>query len=126
MSAASPRITFTPTPETHRLLSRLSAATGAPMSACTRDMLETLTDHLRMLVMVLEKARGLNDGAREAAHAASIDAQAIMEPLLQEAARVMLKLATAMDEPPLPLEDGKPPSSNTGATRGPAVKRGVV
>jgi hypothetical protein len=113
MPATSPRITFTPSPGTYELLARLSKATGAPLSACTRDMLDTLQDHLGMLVLVLEKARDLNDSARDAAHAAATEANLVMGPLLEEAARVMLKLATAIDEPGLPLQ---PPTSNTGVT----------
>lgn len=116
MSAISPRITFTPDSDTYALLVRLSKASGAPLSACTRDMLSTLKDHLAMLVMVLEKAKVLNEGAKEAAQAAAADAEAVMTPLLEEAARVMRKLVTALDEPRLPLDAAQPPASNTGAT----------
>lgn len=116
MPAALPRITFTPSPTTHALLVRLSKATGAPLSACTRDMLETLNDHLRMLVMVLERTRGLNQSAVDAVQAAAEESALVMEPLLAEAARLMVRMATAMDEPALPLGSIEPPSSNTGVT----------
>lgn len=115
MPAKSPRIFFTPTRRSYELLSRMHRTTGQPLSACAREMMETLEDHLAMLVHVLEQAKALNNGARQAAAAAAEEAAVAMHPLLEEAARVMLKMAKAMDEPTLPL-DALPPTSNTGAT----------
>lgn len=116
MPAKQPRITFTPTPESFALLKRMSRATGQPISGCARDMMATLEDHLDMLVHVLERARGLSQGAREAALAAATDAEIAMRPLLDEAEALMFKMVTALEEPPLPLLDARPPSSNTGVT----------
>lgn len=118
MPAKSPRITFTPTPATYELLKRFSAATGQSISGCTREMLETLDEHLLMLVGVLEKVRSLNNGAREAAESAAADAEAILGPLLEQAESVMCRLVQVIDEPTLPL-DPEPPSSNTGVTISP-------
>lgn len=115
MPAKAERITFTPTLTTLALLKRFSAATGQSISGCTREMMQTLDPHLSMLVDVLEKARSLNEGARDAALAAAADAQTILGPLLEEAQSVMLKISKAMDEPTLPL-GAEPPSSNTGVT----------
>lgn len=124
MAGKSPRIFFTPTARSYELLQRMHRTTGQPLSACAREMLETLEDHLAMLVHVLEKAKALNIGAMQAAAAAAEDAAEAMSPLLEEAARIMVKMATALDEPPLPLDAPRPPSSNTGATSDVAGARG--
>ena len=116
MPAKSPRLTFTPTAKSHALLTRLAAVSRSPASTVCRDMLETLEDHLEMLVLVSEQVAHLNEGARQAAHEAAGEAKRQLSPLMEEAARIMLKMATAIDEPSLPLGEAPPPSSNTGVT----------
>lgn len=122
MPAKSPRIIFTPAPETHDLLQRFSAATGQPVSAVVRDMLGTIGPHLATMVDLLERASQLSEGVREAAGVAAKEAGGALIPLLEEAERAMANLERILDEPGLPLTP-RPPSSNTGATRGPAVRR---
>lgn len=116
MPVKTPRIMFTPAPETYELLKTISDTTGQPLSAVCRDCMETLTDHLRMLSKVLVKVGALQDGARQAAADAAAVAERELGPVLAEAARVMLKMSMAMDEPGLPLDADQPPASNTGAT----------
>jgi hypothetical protein len=113
MPAKSPRLTFTPTRRSFELLSKISATTGVPVSATCRDMMEALEDHLEMLAIVQTQVVALNAGAKQAAAAASKEAAEALTPLMEEASRIMLKMATAIDQPALPF-DGKPPSSNTG------------
>lgn len=116
MPTKSPRIMFTPTQETHELLQRFSAASGQPVSAIVREMMQNILPHVAMMVDLLERASQLSQGVRDAAGAAAQDALEGLQPLLEEAERAMVKLEHLLDEPGLPLPVSKPPSSNTGAT----------
>jgi len=126
MTTKLPRVMFTPTPETHALLQRFSAATGQPMSAVVRDMLTNVGPHLVMMVDLLERAAQLTDGVRDAAGAAAREAGEALMPLFAEAERAMANLERVIDEPGLPLPIAKPPSSNTGATWSPESLREVA
>lgn len=116
MPTKQARIMFSPTPESHALLLRMSAATGQPMSGVVRDMIETIAPHLEQMCTLLERASKLSEGVREAASAAARDAGDALIPALVEAERAMRKLEQIVDEPGLPLVASEPPSSNTGAT----------
>lgn len=114
--AKTPRIMFTPAPETYALLVRLSAATRQPMSSLVRDMVKGVEPHLETMIGLMEKAASVSDGVRVAARAAAEQAAGDLLPVLRDAERVMLNLERVFDEPGLPLGTPEPPSSNTGAT----------
>lgn len=123
MPTKLPRIMFTPAPETHALLLRLAAASGQPLSAIVREMLETVGPHLEMITNLLEKAAALSGGVRTAAAEAAQQASDALLPAMQEAERAMRNLERILDEPGLPLGVSEPPSSNTGATSVPGTQR---
>lgn len=119
MTTKTPRIMFTPAPETHALVLRLAKASGQPVSSIVREMLQTVAPHLESICTLLEKAAGLSGDVREAARAAAEHASDALLPLMLEAERSLQNLGRILDEPGLPLGAPQPPTSNTGATSSP-------
>ena len=115
MSTTKPRITVTLEPHAHEVLSRLSAASGDPMSQIVAGFVDLAVPSLERLVVVLERAR-----------AAPQEVRAGLAAALERADRqLMPALVNGIDQADLFLADALQATAPPPAPGAPAPAAGV-